>query len=471
MAPPTTHQNLPLPAELVIQICKNLDQADLKRCRLACKDFSYAAEISLFRQVVLKRNVESFMRLRLIADHPRISALVKALCYSGKMLWNAHLCKNIDDWTERFIGRGSDDRCSSAIREFSRTLTPQELQVHYQKFCAHRHNEQLLQKYDLETQDLTSAIAKLPQLDEVCFAYGKQNMLPNDDSVSLDQLSAVAQETLVEPEWRGGYKFHAGQFNALLKAAHTVQRPLHTIEALRVPWRAFQQSKEVTDMMASATTACQHLRIDLMVGPDKENGLANLAKMFSSAANLQTLEISLGFWYCGNQSNMLSKPFKAGAHWPNLKRLKLGSMKATDISLMNLLTIHATSLQSLELVNIYLEGYRLSEIEHHGSWVTILLSMQRSLSLKIVRLSGYLSNEWDEAWLIHDPDESEYWYHRDLRPEEGSCLKHRIERFIVEGGTCPLPMPHEAKESGGWNCIDFGADPSWVFDPEVMGTN
>lgn len=46
-----------------------------------------------------------------------------------------------------------------------------------------------------------------------------------------------------------------------------------------------------------------------------------------------------------------------------------------------------------------------------------------------------------------------------MRPgEKGSCLKHRVERFSVEGGTYPLPTPHEAKESGGWGSIDFGRE-------------
>ena len=404
------------------------------------------------------------MKLRLIADHPRISALVKALCYSGKMFHNAHRCENFDHWAESFIGRGFKNQYWSAIREYSLNLTLEELQVHYGKFCAHHHSEQLMRKYDIENQDLTSAIAKLPQLKEVCFASGKHHMLPNDDTVSLDQFSSVAQETLVEPDWLGGFKFHAGQFTALLKAAHTVQRPLHTIEALRVPWRVFQQSKEVSDMMASATKACQHLRIELMVGPDLENGRANLAKMISSSPCLQTLELSFAYLYCSDQSLAIMLPdlFEARAHWPSLERLKLMTIKATDTSLMNLLATHATSLRSLELADIYLEGYRLDEKKCHGSWVEIILFLQRSLSLKTIRLGGYLSNELDETWCSHDPDESDYWRYVDGRPEEGSCLKHRIERFIVEGGTCPLPMPHEAKASGGWNCIYFGEDSSWA---------
>ena len=93
----------PVPPQLLQQICTNLDRPDLKRYR---KNFSYAADIFLFRQILLKRNVESFMKLRLIAGHPRISKLVKALCYSGMMLSNASLCKDYETWANTFIGQG-----------------------------------------------------------------------------------------------------------------------------------------------------------------------------------------------------------------------------------------------------------------------------------------------------------------------------------------------------------------------------
>lgn len=477
MAPPTKHQrnSLPLPAELIIQICENLDQADLKTFRLTCKKFSYAAEASLFRRVLLRRNVESFMKLRLIADHPRISELVKAICYSGKMFFNAHRCKNLNHWSKSFIGQGQGiglrHRYSSAIRAFSRTLTVAELEVHYKNFCAHRHSEQLMQKHDIETQDLTSVIAKLPQLDEVCFARGEHHELPKDDPISFDQFSSIARETLVEPDWHGGKRFHAAQFTALLKAAHTVQKPLHTIKALGVPWSAFQQSKEVADIMASATKACRYLRIEWDFVKHRGTGSANLAKFIACSPYLQTLEIfSIRYvWVCDSSWTLkLSEILEARAHWPHLKRLKLGSVRATEISLMNLLMTHATSLESLELADVYLEGYHQDGKECHGSWVEILLFLQRYLCLKTCRLGGILSNGLDEAWELRDPDESEFWRDACGRPKEGSCLKHRIERFVVEGGTCPLPTPHAAKESGGWSYIDLGGDRSWRFYSELV---
>ena len=163
----------PMPPELLQQICTNLDRPDLKRFRLVSKNFSFAAEIFLFRQILLKRNVESFMKLRLVAGHPRISKLVNALCYSGMMLSNASLCKDFETWANTFIGQGFGRLHQMRVRDFSKTLTFEELQVHYRSFCALHHSEQLMQNYNIETQDLTSAFAKLPQFQQVCFDRGE----------------------------------------------------------------------------------------------------------------------------------------------------------------------------------------------------------------------------------------------------------------------------------------------------------
>lgn len=145
----------PMPAEFLQQLCRNLDQPNLKRCRLVCKNFSYAAENSLFRQVLLKRK------------------LVKAMCYSGIMLWNDHVCMDFKSWSKYFVGQGFHLRDKTTISKFAKSLTSGEVEMHCQKICAHHHSEQLMRIFDIGTQDVTSDLAKLPQLEEVRFARGE----------------------------------------------------------------------------------------------------------------------------------------------------------------------------------------------------------------------------------------------------------------------------------------------------------
>ena len=89
-------------------------------------------------------------------------------------------------------------------------------------------------------------------------------------------------------------------------------------------------------------------------------------------------------------------------------------------------------------------------MEYHGSWIEIIVFLESSLSLESVRLDGLLSNESGEMWAIR-PDNDDFCFAR-TRPAliEGPCLKDRIEQFIVEGGICPLPMPHAPDRPEDW---------------------
>ena len=179
-----------------------------------------------------------------------------------------------------------------------------------------------------------------------------------------------------------------------MTAAHAVQKPLTTVKALDLPWSVFQQSEEMSAMMASAAKTCQHLAIEMNLERPRKKGRAGLAKTISSSPSLHTLEISLGFLYVEMK---LSKLFDADAHWPNLRRLKLQALGAMHTSLMKLLTTHAPNLQSLELAHIDFEPHQLDGKECRCSWVDFLIFIQKSPSLKIVHLDGNLCNGWDEA--------------------------------------------------------------------------
>lgn len=165
----------------------------------------------------------------------------------------------------------------------------------------------------------------------------------------------------------------------------------------------------MADVTATATKACQYLAVEIKSDQGKENEGANLAKMISSSPSLHTFEISFDFlpfedieW-----TMKLSELFEAGGHWPSLKQLKLRALQATDISLIKLLTTHATTLRSLELAHIGLEHYQLDGKECHGSWVETILILQSHLCLQTVRLDGNLSNGWNEAWSAVDPNKSD----------------------------------------------------------------
>lgn len=121
----------------------------------------------------------------------------------------------------------------------------------------------------------------------------------------------------------------------------------------------------------------------------------------------------------------------------------------------------------MELADIELENQPDEGAPHGvsvGSWVDIILFLQTSLKLEAVRLDGTLTNQSDEVWESHEPNEPHAWPSA-WRPSRGSWLKHRIEQYIVEGGAFRFPTALEVQKAGGWEHMDFG-DSSWEFRVE-----
>ena len=430
-----------MPVELLHQIYENLNQQDRKSCRLVCKYFRFTAEISLFRHILLRRNPESFIRLRLIAEHPDICTHVKFLCYDPR-LFSSPFYKDFETWYSAALGH--NHWTHSAVMGAAPKLERKELEAHYQTYCAIYHSDQLTQNYDVETQDLMSCLARLPRLREVYLLFHEVG-----GDAELHQLSSITQETLIMPDCVHGW-FHGKQFTALMEAAYEAQTPLKSIDAVGVPWSVFQQSNDILSMMASATEACQYLAIKMDPDDDPENGSTSLAQMVSSSSSLRTLDISLGYFTeVRNPAVNLLEIIDPEIHWPYLKRLNLRCFAATEVSLKSLLTRHTTTLRYLELAYIKLEPYPLDGMELHGSWIEIIVFLESSLSLESIRLDGFLSNERGEMWSICHQD-GDCFARTRLGLIEGPCLKDRVEQFIVEGGTCPFPMPHGPDRPADW---------------------
>lgn len=113
-------------AELLQQICKDLNRQTLKKFRLVCKNFSYAAEVFL-----LRRSAQSFKKLRLIAGHPRFSKFVQSLQYIATSLTTDDVPGKSKEWSEAFAGSMRFDR-SNATR------------MCYRQSCMQLHTERLM---------------------------------------------------------------------------------------------------------------------------------------------------------------------------------------------------------------------------------------------------------------------------------------------------------------------------------------
>ena len=442
-----------IPCEIFQEICQYLDGADLKRFRLASKVLSFAAELFLFRQVLLRRYVESFERFQQIADHHRFSKLVKAITYDGVTMSRfAGPCPDFDDWFKHFHNAQDrsilqDDtmrRRNRMIQEYIKSLRPDQLVVQYQNYCSIYHSEQFMRWDETKIQDLTNALAKLPRLEEVYFDFHEA-----EKPTHVDQMSFAYRHVIVAPTyWRTGESY-ARDFVALLKVARTIPKPLKIVKAIGLPWSYFQRTEEISALTTSTTAHCQHLALEvgmIFARSPSENSndakrAANVGRMFLSAPFLETLEISFGLeqpYY--HYELTLDEVFGSEAHWPNLKRLKLSGLKADTISLSNLLTTHAATLRSLELIRI-----RFTRMGNNF-WCNFIMLLQTALNLKSIRI-GRLGPTGVKDTYEDIPSLCARKWLKGLIP-----FPRCIEHFIVHGNPCPFTMPHEPENSGDWEC-------------------
>lgn len=139
-------------------VCTFADRSVLKSARLACKELNNAAQISLFRQIYLRRIINSLCRLHIIASTPHLATLVKSIAYSGKILnwYNGN-----PDCDRYSLDRWRDQHLDTGLR------TPHswtsDLPSEYKQLDSQR----LMQRCDIEEDDLNDAFKKLPRLEEI----------------------------------------------------------------------------------------------------------------------------------------------------------------------------------------------------------------------------------------------------------------------------------------------------------------
>lgn len=125
-------------------IFSSLARPELKSVRLVSKEFDNAAKVFLFRQILPRKNMDSFCKVRLIRSKPHLAKFVKALAYSGKTLWHGDGEADYGRWYQERIGQGqmASQQCDEVERRME-SVTTDELHQYYQRFCRYYHGEEI----------------------------------------------------------------------------------------------------------------------------------------------------------------------------------------------------------------------------------------------------------------------------------------------------------------------------------------
>ena len=464
---------LPVPQEILRLICKNLDRSDLRNARLACKGLNDAAEIPLFRYIYLKRNMDSFCRLRMIASTPHLAKLTKGIIYSERLVRgpNEHVEHvDFDTWRRDHFGQIHGFPCAEVSDNIAKSCTTADLYRYYSIWCAHLHSQRLMQKFDIEEKDLEDAFSKLPQLEEIHFGplFDSFRKVPGSPRlIRAKHFSSLGREMMVEPDFTSGFEYHVQQFTSMMTAAYKAKKKLKVIKARYLRWKIFQQQQEVLAMMIANMKYCEHFRWTPTRCKENVNGELQIGSMLRNAPRLRTIELYFAddarqpFY---NRSN-LSQVLVEHCHWPNLKTVQLHGFRVSDTHLRGFLAAHVASLTSLVLGEMTLTPYGWKGKPHHSSWIRFIIFLQESLNLRKMKFYNTLVGEGNENWSVGDADKKRRIVIK--QNESDLTVKERVERYVVEGGEFPLPWPSQAEDESRWLdvLLDFRSrlDATWQY--------
>ena len=448
---------VPVPQEILQLICRNLDPSDLKNARLAYKGLNDAAEIPLFRYIYLKRNMDSFCRLRMIVSTPHLAKLVKGIIYSELVVRESGEHVDFVTWHHKHFGQGLLFSFHEETgNNLSMSCTTADLHRYYSRWCAHLHSQRLMQRFDIEEKDLEDAFSKLPQLEEIYFGsfYESFRRPPADfEALTPEHFCSLGREMMVEPDYTSGFEYHVPQFTSMMAAAYKNKKKLKVIEARFLRWKAFEQQHEVLAMMTANMRYCEHFKLIPTRWREKVNGDLQVGTMLRNAPRLRTMELDFFTAAASFHLNMysLSQVLVEHCHWPYLRHVQLYGFRVSDIHLRGFLAAHAASLTSLALGIITLTSYERKGKRHHSSWIEFIIFLQESLNLHNIRFCNSLCTDGHENWSVGvtDPDKSPVVpvYRIVTKPSESELtVKERVERYVVEGGEFPLPWPSEVED-------------------------
>ena len=446
---------LSLPKETIDAICDTMGREDLINIRLSCRHLSPSAERALYRHVYLKSNTETFTRLRLIADDPRLSQLVQFIHYSSLLLGGKPYPQgkplDYQQWKEECVGQGLK-YATFAIQDSCEGLSEHKLKISYENYC-----KVILSQYrhdcaGTEAGDLIHAIKRFPQLKGISLS----NVIDSaryGGTVNMRQMSRTAQATLMEPIIGLGSTGYGKQLETLVFAADMAKNSLAQFQVTQLPAECLLQ-EGIFKTMCHGLRRCRKLilgmDIDFRTWPDEweEAKATRLGAMMNCTPLLETLSLSFrlsafnNFWLHYYLPSIIPRKIR----WSMLSSLKLSGVTTSQEHLCHLLSSHASTLTSLEIGHINLMPPKHPQSDHEnleeddseerdhnenefpGSWISIILFLHNKLNLTTVRFGGILSNLRDEAWFFKDPEEYS-WIDLERQPK-GICLKHQVSDML-----------------------------------------
>ena len=424
------------PSEILDHIFTQLSPTDLQNVRLVCHSFSLLAARQLFCEVFVWPNQQCLQNLNHIVSHSTFRQYVKSVVYSEKVL---PVHRSYREWFDHL------DPTSKSLNDLGDYHDAYEFQIEYQN---------LLRADGVLKSNMTRALALMPNLTNVLV-----NPCLQDDRQDRASELRVARETLHQPRYDGGDPW---QVTNIFQSLYDSGRQIKLLKGFALQLTELDNPSSRLDCLGRQL---RHLALcSRYYWSPPTYGFTKLGQVLKEALVLETLE--LVFFMGPHPQVFFRQLWPTVIHYCSLTRLFLCGLRTSQNTLTNFLTLHAPTLRSLKLSDIEFGWKKVRGEICVGSWTAMIHFLQQHMNLTNVALDSYLSNRWNQAWFSRYNDEPSNAPIDDgplCKPMFENTLRYRIEKYVLEGGDCPLDVPRGREHEDPaiyWSEIE---DHTWVF--------
>ena len=429
-----------LATETHFHIAQYLEKHEIAALCLTSRRLNNVFVTISFRDVVVEHNAQSFTRMKELSLGPGpLKEYVKRIIYSGLFLPGDH--------------KGELALTHKAAPEIMPNRMTRAQTVLCSQAAAQSSN-------DLDGLIFKECLGKFPNLECLEFQSGHPlRFHPHPDEKILDlevSKGNFARGTSVRPMI--GHNHHARQFAALLAAACT-QPKISKVKTLAIPLNELCTIKGKDLNLGLANI--RHLVLGLLnIGKREKGSKFPLSLRFAKV--LEKLELSSDRVDTQKYLPLISlwRIMSPGLRLPLLHSLKLQDFMTSANKFIQLLKNHATSLKSLELINITWAWLGTGHTTKQ-TFMTFVLYLEKSLQLENFHVGGFING---------DSSSGPGWYTYGDNKQCSGCetrlpverMKFQLEDFVVHGTSHDcfamlIQNPHyRAQLVGGKSTIAVG---------------
>ena len=437
-----------IPPEIANLICYSIDKEDALNLRLVCKFWNDVATPfmpSMPGKVNLIFKPESFQRLVDIPRHPVIGKQVTSLYYEPDTLvkyatqrdWEYEV-RHYECLSQRREAVPPSDASDRTLRLYRRNVAknyrmpPHNFSRSRLEKAYKEYNRMYAEQEDLRNRgygfkELSDAMSRLPKLSEICMNHGR---------------TICRRPKGIKNAYAAGFSAAKGNYcgiphmRSLLLAVYEAGIELDTLRLGDVNWKFLQQSDETLKRMKHTlrhlTTFYLVISTETGLRPGEEiptcrkylRSNNTLSGFLAAAPKLKDLAIAFDAYepYCAAGLNQIV----GDTVWPYLESIEMDNVDATFEDWNHFFEQHASTLKHVTMRTIVLRN---------GTWIHALENMSQVLNLTSVYASGNLIGLYpSQSWCLQHDICTRF----SRLPNQANRNSKAIEKYLVEGGSCPL---------------------------------